>query len=453
MIALALAPPAWAQTTGDDPRDQQIRELQQRLEDQSKQIDDLRKSIEDLKGVVNTPRPALPEPATEEPEQAPAVTREEDEDPGPEPPPPLEAGSTPPSSSGTGQQPSMNPNISVIGLFEGKAGGPEYDPTRDSFYLREVELALQAPIDPYAQADIYLTWPSRESPEVEEATLTWTGLPAGLQAKAGLLKGDFGRINQLHTHALPQIDVPLPNQAVFGPESLHDPGVEVSWLAPTSWYSRFSMQALSRSVGPTADEFGALDLTDPAYREHLADQLAAGDEFSTFPADGSKSLLLLGRWENLFDLSEDTTFQIGMSGATSEIGGVELQKASAYGADATLKWRPLDNPNTSLVWQTEFLRAHQAFTGDNRDYGGWYTFLNYQWARNWSAGVRYDMTELPFDPSLEHRRASALLEWSPSEWNKLRLQYNHNWTNYHPSYDELLLQWNIVLGPHGAHKY
>lgn len=449
-LILCLATPALAQTA-EDPRDQQIREMQQKLEEQSRQIEELRKSMEDLKGLVT--QPTEPPTASDTPTDPTVPVEGEDEPPSPEPPPAMQAGNTAPDTSSTGQQPSMNPNLSVIGLFEGKAGGADYDPLKDSFYMREIELALQAPIDPYSRADIFVTFPNGESPEVEEATFTWTGLPAGFQAKAGLLRGDFGRINSLHAHSLPQIDTPLPNQALFGEESLRDPGVELSWLAPTSWYSRFSVQALSRSLGPNANDLTALDLGNPSYRDNLADLLANGEERTLFPSDGSKSLLYVGRWENLVDLNEDTTFQIGLSGATSEIGGADLKNASAYGADVTLKWRPLDNPNTALVWQTEFLRAHQAFANADRDYGGWYSFVNYQWNRNWSAGVRYDMTEMPFDPSLVLRRQTALLEYIPSEWNRLRLQYNHNSPNYMPSYDEVMLQWNIVLGPHGAHKY
>ena len=96
---------------------------------------------------------------------------------------------------------------------------------------------------------------------------------------------------------------------------------------------------------------------------------------------------------------------------------------------------------------------NQNFLSASRDFGGWYSSLNYQFNRNWGAGLRYDETSLPFNPSLHRSRGTALLEYSPSEWNKLRLQFNQNNSNFGLSFPEVLFQWNIVLGPHGAHKY
>lgn len=463
LVGLTIMP-GWAEPT-EDPRDQQIKALRQQVEQQSQQIQDLQQTMKELKELVKgkseaqaeAPKPASPENTAQTPPPAvpPVATGgdEEEEGPGPEPPPPMQQTSSMASSSATEQQPSMNPNLSVIGLFEGKAGGAPYDPTSNSMYLREVELALQAPIDPYARADIFLTFPRNEAPGVEEAALTWTGLPGGLQAKGGLLRGDFGRINQLHTHAYPQIDLPLVNQAVFGPESFRDPGVEMSWLAPTPWYSRFSVQALSRSEGPDANSATTLDLSTPPDGETVANILSQSDNFGIFPSSGGKGLLYVGRWENLWDLNENTTLQLGLSGANANIAASDLQSSSAYGADLTLKWKPVNKLGKALTWQTEYIKARENFLSGRRDFGGWYSFVNYRFNRFWGAGARYGQTEMPFDPSLKRRRATALLEWIPSEWNRLRFQYSHNSSNFDRDFDEFMVQWNIVLGPHGAHKY
>lgn len=471
-LVFLLNAPGFSKPVEPEP-DEKIRKLEVEVERQSKQIEDLRSTIEALKNQLKLSpqdsnkaaslKDGSEAAAAQDIEEKAPLSRQQDEadeeDPGPEPPPPLSAGAkeAKPQSSATGQQPSMNPNISVIGLFEAKGGGAIYDPTRDSLYLRELELALQAPIDPYARADVFISFANGESPEVEEATLTWAKLPWGLQAKAGILKGDLGRINSLHSHALPQIDLPLPNQAIFGPESLHDPGVELSWLAPSPWYSRLSLQAMSRSSGASELDLSSLYLPTgsrlPLSSEEIVERLKERDDFSIFPSGASKNLLYLGRWENLWDLSENTTLGLGLSGAISSIQGRDLRSSLAYGADLTLKWHPLDKPYRSIVWQTEFLRARQQFMMGNREFGGWYSFLNYRWDRNWAAGLRYDMTELPFDSSLVQRRGSALLEWIPSEFSRLRLQYNLNTSNYRPSFSEVMLQWNVVLGPHGAHKY
>ncbi|MBI3925183.1 MAG: hypothetical protein HY319_06555 [Armatimonadetes bacterium] len=443
---------AWAQP---DPPEDRIRQLEDRLEEQSRQIEALQETVRQLKEQLS------PAPSADQPAQSTEIT----EDPGPEPPAALEPGTVPPSASATGQQAALNPNLSVNVLAGAQDGGSPRDDRRNSLFLEEVEIALQAPIDPNARADVFVSFPRNEAPEVEEATLTWLTLPGGLQAKGGLLKGDFGRINQLHRHGLPQIDLPLPNRAYFGDEGLRNPGAELSWLLPTPWYSRLSAQAMSRTgeEEPVPEEDPGAELEgdieeledlmagqlDPAV---LKRELEAAEEFTLFPAGGSQ-LMWVGRWENLFDLDEDTTLGIGMSGASARYRFDDLLGSRALGADLTLKWRPLDEPGRGLVWQTEYIQAQQDLADERRRFDGWYSFLTYQLNRNWSAGVRYDEVELPFDPDFRKQRLSFLLEWIPSEWNKLRLQYSNNDSNYGERFHELMFQWNIVLGPHGAHKY
>lgn len=399
MVALLAFLPVRGQEPPPDPRDARILELE-------RQVRELQQAVEALKRASD-----------------------DEGDPGPEPPPPMPVTAVP-SSSGAGQQPALNPNVSVILLAGGQRGGAADDPHQNRFYLDEAELALQAPIDPFARADLYLTWPFRESPEVEEATITYQGLPGNLQLKGGLLKADFGRINPLHKHALPQIDAPLPNKVILGEESLRDPGLEASWLVPLPWYSKISAEVLSRQDEP---EEGV---------------------FKLFPDEGSHNPIYVGRWENLWELDDESTLELGLSGATSAIDSLMLRDARALGADLTYKWRPLENSFRNLTWQTEVLLASQEYTDSTRrDFGGWYTFVNYQWDRNWRAGARFDTVADPFDPEQRLKRLSALLEYVPSEWQALRLQYDHNMPNWGPTWDAIMLQWNVAIGPHGVHKY
>ncbi len=419
LVAILLTLPVRGQepSPSPDPREVRIQELERQVREQSDQIKELQEAVRALQ-----PQAAAP---------APQASPDDENVPGPEPPPPMPVTAVP-TSSGTGAQSQLNPNISAILLAGGQVGGAPDDPLKNRFFLDEAEIAIQAPIDPFARADLYLTWPFRESPEVEEATITYSALPANLQVKGGLLRGDFGRINPLHKHALPQIDPPLPNKVILGEESLRDPGVEASWLVPLPWYSKLSTQVLSRSV--TAED----------------------GEFQLFPDDGSNNPIYLGRWENLWDLDDESTIQLGLSGATSAMNSVIYSDARVVGADLTYKWRPLENSFRNLTWQTEILLAAQDYNDPSigtRNFGGWYTFVNYQWDRNWRGGARYDTVTDPLDPSQRLKRISALLEYIPSEWQAIRLQYDHNMPNYGPTYDAIMLQWNIAVGPHGVHKY
>ena len=56
-------------------------------------------------------------------------------------------------------------------------------------------------------------------------------------------------------------------------------------------------------------------------------------------------------------------------------------------------------------------------------------------------------------PGERQRRASALLEFLSSEWSALRFQYSRYNPNFSRPFDEFQIQWNLTIGPHGAHKY
>lgn len=207
--------------------------------------------------------------------------------------------------------------------------------------------------------------------------------------------------------------------------------MEVSWLAPVGWHSKVTAQVMSR-------------------------QPAEEGKFALFPAGGTNRPLYLARLENLFDLSEDTTLQIGLSGALSDIDSAEVRRSHAGGVDVTLKHVPTDQEYRSLTWQTEGIVARQHRLGEEPgpvDLGGWYSFLRYRFDRSWAAGVRYGETDLAEDPTTRRRRLSALLEWLPSEWNALRFQFDHNTLRPGSDFQQFQVQWNVFIGPHGAHEY
>ena len=117
------------------------------------------------------------------------------------------------------------------------------------------------------------------------------------------------------------------------------------------------------------------------------------------------------------------------------------------------------------------MQAHQSYKdhedekaldtdGHSHDYllkdknlSGWYTYLAYRFNRNFRLGARYDQADSPLVDKGITRRTSAFAEYIANEWNSIRLQFNHTSPSWQPSYNELLLQWNVVIGPHGAHKY
>ena len=371
---------------------------------------------------------ASPSTGSDAPEEA------ESEDPGPTPPDDSEGNTSASASAraGSEQQPEMNPNISLIVLGGAQSGGRADDPNKDSFFIREAELAVTAPVDPYTKLEAYVSFPKDENVELEEAFATYSGLPGGLQLRGGLLRNDFGRLNSTHEHALPQIDRPLPLTEVFGEEGLRSPGVEVSWLAPTPWYAKAIVEVGTR------------------YGE------SEEDEFALFPSGGSHNPMLVARLENMVDLNQDTTLMLGLSHASSSVNNGIIRDSSAFGADLTLKWSPANEQYRNFTWQSEYISAKQNYVDpavESKKLNGWYSYLSYRFNKSFRAGVRYDESDMANVDGGRNRRISGIVEFIANEWNALQLQYNHCNPTFAKDYDELLLQWNLVVGPHGAHKY
>ncbi len=463
------------------------------IKEQQLQIDDMRSQIEELKqsGQQLVEQTAQTEPSTTlaKPAQTAAATdgktlnsfqtsaqadkpdtdelskqtnsgdlaqeSEETEDLGPEPPSASEAPQEA-TAQASGQQPDLNPNISLILLGGGQLGGAQNSSTKNTFFVQEAELNIAAPVDPSTHLEATFAAHHNESPELEEAFIRYMGLTGGLQLRAGKMRQELGALNSTHTHALPQIDCPLPYSEFLGEEGLATPGVELSWLLPTSWYSKATVSVSSRA--------GAHVHNHDEESEHE-------EEFALFSNEGKHNPLFTARWENMAELNDDTTLTLGLSHASSSIDSEHVRSSSINGADLTLKWSPASDPYREFVWRSEYMKAHQSYKAheheeisgagehvhehlfENKNLSGWYTYLAYRFNRNFRLGARYDQADSPIIEKGITRRTSAFAEYIANEWNSIRLQFNHTSPNWQPGYNELLLQWNVVIGPHGAHKY
>src|ERR1044071_3261882 len=64
----------------------------------------------------------------------------------------------------------LNPNISVVGWFQGMAGHP-HDPGHDPdpvLQLKETELGLQSIVDPWARGDFFVSFDQDSNANLEE---------------------------------------------------------------------------------------------------------------------------------------------------------------------------------------------------------------------------------------------------------------------------------------------
>jgi hypothetical protein len=94
---------------------------------------------------------------------------------------------------------------------------------------------------------------------------------------------------------------------------------------------------------------------------------------------------------------------------------------------------------------------------------GWYLQSVYQFASRWRVGARYDSLdagapEYAFAPpsllGASPDRISLMLDWNPSEFSRLRAQYDWDNARDDGETDRIFrLQYIYGIGAHGAHKY
>jgi hypothetical protein len=322
----------------------------------------------------------------------------------------------------------MNPNISVIGDL--RANYHDYADRKLEFLFQEAELALQSSIDPYARADFYFSYGRNPDGEyvgsVEEAYLTTLSLPYDLRLKAGRFRLPIGRINPVHPHALPFTDVPLPIEAFLGEDGLIDDGATIDWLIPNPFGFYQEIEVGFSNVSAESPLFAPPPSGRYLYTVHL---------------------------KNFWETDENTTLELGLSGAT---GPNQLELTSSLGAaDLTLKWKPLQmNRYKSVTWQSEFFFSRYGIDeGGSIDSWGMYSYLTYQLEERWFLTGRFDYTNPPLSSQIVERAVSGTIGWYATEFQKIELGGRMLTSNVEQSRTEVSLRWIFVIGAHGAHAY
>ena len=344
----------------------------------------------------------------------------------------------------------------------------DHDPLQRGFNARNLELALDGAVDPYFEgfANIVLKLDNNNQTEIEaeEAFLQTTDLPYGLQVKAGQFFSAFGRINPTHPHTWDFADDPLVHGNFLGSDGLRGVGAQVSWTAPVSWYSQF-LFGLQNGRGNTGYSF----------RNPGADGTFFGRVTTDRELRGVQDFVFVPRWENSFDLSPTQTVLGGVSGAfgPNETGG--NARTEIYGADFLYKWKsPRAEGGFPFVkWQTEAMyRRFEAGRGVDQSFPvaetfhdwGMYSQVVWGFTKGWTTGLRGDylhMQNSAYTDALDRQsreRVSADLTWYPTEFSKLRLQYNHDFLEANDflssrQADSIFFQFEFILGAHGAHKF
>jgi hypothetical protein len=376
--------------------------------------------------------------------------------------------------------------------------GGAHDPNRRGFTLQQGELSLAGAVDPYFIGEAHAVF-TDSSVELEEAFFVTTSLPWDLQVRGGYFLTDFGRINPFHPHAWTYQDQPVIITRMFGGEGLRSPGLEVNWLAPLPW---FSLLTAGMQDG---------DESDLSVSFLNSEGGIGGRPAVTADVHNLSDFIYLARWANSWDFTPEITGLIGFSGLYgSNSTGNDNPETFIYGTDLTFKWRPVQNFRgwPFVVWQTEAIKrdytadwflagtelggdgggghGHEHGGGEEepadedpfpnnlpggilRDYG-FYSYVLYGFAYQWAAGMRVEyatgsgqsvmdgmLVSRQTDPFRGDRlRISPLLIYQPSEFSRIRLQYNYDNAKFLSGDDNASSVWlgvELLYGTHPAHKY
>ena len=370
--------------------------------------------------------------------------------------------------SGTYYNSSQDPNKSGITGFI--PPGNNFRPGTRGFSLNDTELTISGGVDPYFRAQATIGVTPENAAEIEEAYFQTLSLPHGLGLKGGRYFSSIAYLNQFHPHAWDFVDAPLVYQAYWG-QNLAIDGGQLAWVAPTDTFIALGL------------EFGqGKNIPGEGFREKNGTgtgtlYLQIGDDI------GRESSYLAG--VSAFQTSNKGTD--GLTFNTVDPAGNAVQDTFTgttriAGGYFVYKWAPNRDPARSgLKLQTEYYQRRQngdltydvgnatgmggVIGGVKLRQAGWYGQAVYKFDPRWRAGVRYDrlatlstnlasqLDGLVDTPNYKPWRASAMVDWSLTEFSRLRLQYSYIRALEGVGDNQIFLQYIMSLGPHGAHPF
>jgi hypothetical protein len=341
----------------------------------------------------------------------------------------------------------------------------DHDPAVRGFTIPNEELTLDGAVDPYFKGFVNIVYkvdPEGESAlELEEAYVLTTSLPSNLQLKVGQFFTEIGRQNQQHPHSWAFVDQPLVLNRMFGPDGMRGQGARLSWLVPTSFYTE-AMVTVMNSLGETMFSFRSEESSDihggvPVEREVSH----AGD------------MVVVPRLATSFDVTETQTLLLGVSGAFGPNNSGPSSSSRVLGADVYWKWKSATasqgfpffsvqgeylNRNYDAAERVEATDPLVTLPGESLKDRGAYAQLLWGIRPRIVAGFRGDWADgnaAAFDSELRARRVrlSPNFTYYPSEFSKVRLQYNFDDRRRIGRDHSLWLQFEFILGAHAAHRF
>ncbi len=341
--------------------------------------------------------------------------------------------------------------------------------SKRGFSVDHTELVLAANIDPYWRGQAILAMLDGEV-EVEEAWFQSLGIGAGIGLRGGRFRSGIGYLNEQHPHMWDFAVGPLMYRAMFGDHaSFIQDGVQLKWVAPTPFFLEFGAEAGRGHTFPGTD-LNKNGSGAAAMFAHLGSDVGISNSWRA-------------------GVSYLTTKAKEREAHFSDVGGLEAQgvfsgNSSTAIADFVWKWAPNGNPKyQNFKFQTEYFQRLEKgdLTCKDEDgvgnacatevtdryrtrQSGWYAQGVYQFTPNWRAGLRYEQLDsgtrdfgannanLVVD-SYKPKKATAMVDYSWSEFSRVRLQFAQDKSMFGITDNQVTLQYIMSLGAHGAHKF
>ena len=296
------------------------------------------------------------------------------------------------------------PDIGVAGDFAYERDSlpktdPRFDPTKRQPRIRDGQIVMFSPIDPFANAQFTVDLPETGPANISEAWVYFKKLPTGATARIGRFAPVFGLIDTQNTFQLATLDRPYSIANYVGAGGMTATGAVLDDYIPNPW-----------------------DLNLKANFTVARGDLLGG-------TTNTMDLSYLGTLDYSTDLFTSGSLQTGVSVA---------QAPSPFGGYETLI-----EPYAQLIYQRderhvltvngEGIFAERQYLGNQNFKAGFYVYADYCFKLRYHVGMLVDVADLPGStpgatPVLPPGRQVSLspnATWFVSDNTRFRLAYTH----------------------------
>jgi hypothetical protein len=337
------------------------------------------------------------------------------------------------------------------------------------------DVVLRGPLGPLFTAEVAAAAHTGEGKTEKHTESFWIQtrtLPAGLQSRLGRFRSQIGYLNEQHPHADDFSERPLIYRAFLGRHWIDD-GVRLNWTAPTPFYLRFGVEAMSgrQLVRETMSHpsVGARTLT-----------MKTGSDISANSSWQFGLSYLNNRRQAMVEThhhdDEEGHGEHGGHSAHDHAHGALFSGRNTWMSDLVYKWAPDGNPRNQ---QVRLAMEHARVGGIHpqsgaRRHAGSALSAVWRFHPSWEVGAKTDRLrvnrpEFHDDgegPVLEFANArlrehALMIAYKPGHMQTYRLQISRQKAGglaaadvfAHPVSMVVQLQTVIAFGAHGAHSY